>query len=85
MWRGWTTRSDERWMRLAIARGARARSSTATCRSARSSSATARSLGAGHNERELRQDPTAHAEILALREAARALGSLAACSTRRST
>ena len=24
-------------------------------------------VGAGHNERELRQDPTAHAEILALR------------------
>jgi tRNA(adenine34) deaminase len=32
-------------------------------------------IGAGHNERELRQDPTAHAEVLALREAARAVGS----------
>jgi tRNA(adenine34) deaminase len=32
-------------------------------------------LGAGHNERELRQDPTAHAEILALRQAAAAVGS----------
>lgn len=32
-------------------------------------------IGAGHNERELREDPTAHAEILALREAAAALGS----------
>jgi tRNA(adenine34) deaminase len=32
-------------------------------------------IGAAHNERELRQDPTAHAEILALREAAQALGS----------
>jgi tRNA(adenine34) deaminase len=32
-------------------------------------------IGAGHNEREVRQDPTAHAEIVALREAARALGS----------
>jgi len=32
-------------------------------------------LAAAHNERELRQDPTAHAEILVLREAARALGS----------
>lgn len=32
-------------------------------------------IGAGHNERELRQDPTAHAEILALREAARHEGS----------
>ncbi|HEY1590707.1 MAG TPA: tRNA adenosine(34) deaminase TadA [Solirubrobacteraceae bacterium] len=32
-------------------------------------------IGAGHNERELREDPTAHAELIALREAARALGS----------
>jgi tRNA(adenine34) deaminase len=31
-------------------------------------------VGGGHNERELRQDPTAHAEVLALREAARHLG-----------
>ena len=31
-------------------------------------------VAAGRNERERRQDPTAHAEILALREAARALG-----------
>jgi tRNA(adenine34) deaminase len=30
-------------------------------------------IGAGHNERELRNDPTAHAEMLALREAARTL------------
>jgi tRNA(adenine34) deaminase len=32
-------------------------------------------IGSGHNERELRGDPTAHAEMIALREAARALGS----------
>ncbi|HEV7884765.1 MAG TPA: tRNA adenosine(34) deaminase TadA [Solirubrobacteraceae bacterium] len=32
-------------------------------------------IGAAHNERELRQDPTAHAELIALREASRALGS----------
>ncbi len=32
-------------------------------------------IGRGHNERELREDPTAHAETLALREAAAALGS----------
>ena len=32
-------------------------------------------VGAGRNERELRQDPTAHAEILALREASAAVGS----------
>jgi tRNA(adenine34) deaminase len=31
-------------------------------------------IGAGHNEREVRQDPTAHAELIALREAARAVG-----------
>jgi tRNA(adenine34) deaminase len=31
-------------------------------------------VAVGANERELRQDPTAHAEILALREAARAAG-----------
>ncbi|HEX8122886.1 MAG TPA: tRNA adenosine(34) deaminase TadA [Solirubrobacteraceae bacterium] len=32
-------------------------------------------IGVGRNERELRSDPTAHAEILALREAAAAVGS----------
>jgi tRNA(adenine34) deaminase len=32
-------------------------------------------IAAGHNERELRQDPSAHAEMLALRAAAAALGS----------
>jgi tRNA(adenine34) deaminase len=32
-------------------------------------------IAAGHNERELRSDPTAHAEMIALREAARVLGS----------
>jgi tRNA(adenine34) deaminase len=32
-------------------------------------------VAAAHNERELRQDPTAHAELIALREAARMAGS----------
>ena len=32
-------------------------------------------IAGAHNERELRQDPTAHAEVIALREASRALGS----------
>ena len=32
-------------------------------------------VGHGHNERELRQDPTAHAEVIALRAAAARLGS----------
>lgn len=39
------------------------------------SHADGRVLGAGHNERELRSDPTAHAEVLALRAAAAAAGS----------
>jgi tRNA(adenine34) deaminase len=34
-----------------------------------------RVLARRHNERELRQDPTAHAEVLALRDAAEAAGS----------
>jgi tRNA(adenine34) deaminase len=32
-------------------------------------------IGAGHNERELREDPTAHAEMIALRDASAKLGS----------
>ena len=32
-------------------------------------------VGSGHNEREIRADPTAHAELIALRDAARTLGS----------
>lgn len=32
-------------------------------------------IAGAHNERELRQDPTAHAEVIALREASAALGS----------
>ncbi len=34
-----------------------------------------RVVGRGHNRREVDQDPTAHAEVLAIREAAAALGS----------
>jgi tRNA(adenine34) deaminase len=37
--------------------------------------ATGHVVAARHNERELRQDPTAHAEVLALRDAARSVGS----------
>ncbi len=32
-------------------------------------------VASGHNEREVRQDPTAHAEVVVLRQAAQALGS----------
>jgi tRNA(adenine34) deaminase len=38
-------------------------------------------IAAAHNEREVRQDPTAHAETLALREATRTLGSWRALET----
>lgn len=34
-----------------------------------------RVIGRGHNERELRNDPTAHAEVIALRQAADEVGS----------
>lgn len=37
--------------------------------------ADGRVIGRGHNERELRNDPTAHAEIIALRQAAAEVGS----------
>jgi tRNA(adenine34) deaminase len=44
--------------------------------------ADGRELGAGHNEREATGDPTGHAEIVALRAAAAALGTwrLAGCT-----
>jgi tRNA(adenine34) deaminase len=40
----------------------------------RTTGAVAEVVGRGHNRREVDQDPTAHAEILALRETARSLG-----------
>ena len=43
--------------------------------------AATRSSPIAHNERETGSDPTAHAEILALRRAAAALGQLAAAPT----
>ena len=39
-------------------------------------------VGAGHNERERRQDPTAHAEMLALQRAPRSGAGAGGCSTR---
>jgi tRNA(adenine34) deaminase len=68
------TADDERFMRLAIAEAERALGHDDVPIGA----VVVRDgdvIGAGHNERELRQDPTAHAEVIALREAARALGS----------
>lgn len=65
---------DEYFMRLAVREAARAGEHADVPVGAvvvRSGEVVA----TAHNERELRQDPTAHAEILVLRDAARALGS----------
>jgi tRNA(adenine34) deaminase len=68
------TEEDEHFMHLALREAERARAEGDVPIGA----VVARAgeiLAVGRNERELRQDPTAHAEILALREAANALGS----------
>ena len=65
---------------LAVAREALP---SARCRSARScSTASGAVIASAHNEREAHDDPTAHAEVVALRRAGAALGSwqLAGCT-----
>lgn len=64
---------DERWMRRALdeARRAPAHGDVPVgCVVVRDGAV----IAAARNERELRQDPTAHAEVLAIRDAALALG-----------
>jgi tRNA(adenine34) deaminase len=66
--------SDERWMREALEEAAAA----ADHDDVPIGAVVVRDgtiIGRGRNERERREDPTAHAEVLALREAAAALGS----------
>ncbi|MDQ3769476.1 MAG: tRNA adenosine(34) deaminase TadA [Actinomycetota bacterium] len=65
---------DERFMRLAMAE-ARAAPAHGDVPIGAVVMHRGEVVGAGHNERELRQDPTAHAEALALRRAAEHLGS----------
>ena len=65
---------DEYFMRLAIREAAGALAHDDVPVGAVLVGAGGEVIGAGHNERELREDPTAHAETLAIREAARALG-----------
>ena len=65
--------ADDGAMALALAEAARA-GPTATCRSGRWPWSTAGWSPPRHNERERAGDPTAHAELLALRDAAAALG-----------
>ena len=65
---------DEHWMRLAIREAERALAHDDVPVGAVLVH-QGELVGAGHNERELRQDPTAHAEMIAIREAAARLGS----------
>jgi tRNA(adenine34) deaminase len=62
-------------MRLAIAEAQRALTHDDVPVGAIVTGPSGELLATGRNERELRQDPSAHAEMLALREASRALGS----------
>jgi tRNA(adenine34) deaminase len=66
--------TDEDWMRLALAEAERALEHDDVPVGAVVIH-DGEVIGAGHNERQLRQDPTAHAEMIALREAAAHLGS----------
>ena len=68
------TSEDERFMRLAMAE-ARAAQAHDDVPIGAVVAHRSEVVGSGHNERELRQDPTAHAESLALRRAAQRLGS----------
>ncbi len=63
------------FMELALAGGPRTPATAARCRSAASSCATARSIARAGNRTVTDRDPTAHAEIIAIRAAASLLGS----------
>jgi tRNA(adenine34) deaminase len=65
---------DERWMRRALAEAAAATAHDDVPVGAVVVAPDGRELGAGRNQRELLADPTAHAELGALRAAAEALG-----------
>jgi len=66
---------DEALMRLALAEAAAATTSADVPVGAIVVDASGTVIGTGRNERELRHDPTAHAEVVALREAAARLAS----------
>jgi tRNA(adenine34) deaminase len=66
---------DERWMKIALDEARAAVAHEDVPIGAVVVGDDDRVLGRGRNERELREDPTAHAEVLALRAAAAALGS----------
>jgi tRNA(adenine34) deaminase len=66
---------DEAYMRRALEEAARALEHDDVPVGAVVIGPAGEPIAAGHNERERRQDPSAHAELIAIREAARALGS----------
>ena len=66
--------TDEDCMRLALAQAAQAAAAGDVPVGAVVVSQAGEIISAGHNRREADADPTAHAEIVALREAARRLG-----------
>jgi len=68
-------RSDIGWMRRALEEADLAASKGEVPVGCVIVSAAGELLGTGHNLREADEDPTAHAEIIAMRAAARALGS----------
>ena len=70
-----TTERDQRFMRLALEEARKALAHDDVPIGAVVVRDDDEVLGAGHNERELLEDPTAHAEVLALRAAAAAVGS----------
>jgi tRNA(adenine34) deaminase len=69
-----TSEQDERWMTVALQEARAAMAHDDVPIGAVVVADDGRVIGRGRNERELREDPTAHAEVLALREAAAALG-----------
>lgn len=69
-----TNSTAEEWMALALAEARLALSTGDVPVAALVFDAAGIPLGVGHNERELTGDPTAHAEIVAIRAAAAALG-----------
>lgn len=68
---------DEKWMTLALAEAALCRRSDAASSDVPIGAVCVldgQVISRGHNQRELTKDPTAHAEVLALRAAAEKLG-----------
>jgi tRNA(adenine34) deaminase len=66
--------NDEQWMTIALEEARAAAASGDVPVGAVIIDDAGRLIGRGRNKRELDRDPTAHAELVALRDAARALG-----------